>query len=57
MTITTVSYANESTSLRAKPLISVFHSGSGHTAEMFYAIAKGALSGGDVSVIKHQILD
>jgi NAD(P)H dehydrogenase (quinone) len=54
----TITYANESTSLRDKPLISiVFHSGSGHTAEMSHAVAKGALSSGDMSVIEHQILD
>jgi NAD(P)H dehydrogenase (quinone) len=48
----------ESTSLPGKPLISiVFHSGSGHTAEMSHAVTKGALSGGDVSVIEHQIMD
>jgi len=41
-----------------KPLISVvYHSGSGHTAEMSHAVAKGALSVSDVSVIEHQIID
>jgi NAD(P)H dehydrogenase (quinone) len=41
-----------------KPLISiVYHSGSGHTAEMSHAVAKGVLSAGDVSVMEHQILD
>ena len=41
-----------------KPLISiVYHSGSGHTAEMSHAVAKGALSASDVSVIEHQIID
>jgi NAD(P)H dehydrogenase (quinone) len=50
--------ASESTLLRSKALISiVFHSGSGHTAEMSHAVAKGILSGGDVSVIEHQIVD
>ena len=41
-----------------KPLISiVYHSGSGHTAEMSHAVAKGALSVSGVSVVEHQILD
>jgi len=41
-----------------KPQISiVFHSGSGHTAEMSHAVAKGASTAGDVSVVEHQILD
>ena len=48
----------ESTLLTDNPLISiVFHSGSGHTKEMSHAVAKGALSAGNVSVVEHQILD
>jgi NAD(P)H dehydrogenase (quinone) len=48
----------ESKSSGNKPLISiVYHSGSGHTAEMSHAVAKGVLSAGDVSVVEHQILD
>ncbi|MFZ4595407.1 MAG: flavodoxin family protein [Verrucomicrobiaceae bacterium] len=40
------------------PLISiVYHSGSGHTAEMSHAVAKGVSSAGDVSVMEHQIVD
>ncbi len=39
-----------------QPLISIiYHSGSGHTAEMSHAVAKGALSAGDVSVEEHRI--
>ena len=41
-----------------KPLISIiFHSGSGHTAEMSHAVAQGALATGNVSVLEHQIID
>jgi NAD(P)H dehydrogenase (quinone) len=48
----------ESKSSGNKPLISiVYHSGSGHTAQMSHAVAKGVLSAGDVSVVEHQILD
>ncbi len=46
------------TSSQNIPLISiVYHSGSGHTAEMSHAIAKGVSSAGDVSVMEHQIVD
>lgn len=43
---------------KSRPQISiVYHSGSGHTAEMAHAVAKGALSAGGVSVAEHRILD
>ena len=35
----------------------IYHSGSGHTAEMSHAVAKGASSIRGVSVKEHQILD
>ena len=45
-------------SLRNKLLISVvFFSGSGHTAEMAHAVAKGVSANDRVSVIEHQITD
>lgn len=38
------------------PLISIiYHSDSGHAAEMSHAVAKGALSAGGVSVVEHRI--
>ncbi len=41
-----------------KPTISiVYYSGSGHTAEMAHAVAKGAASAGDVTVIEHEIAE
>jgi NAD(P)H dehydrogenase (quinone) len=41
-----------------KPVISiVYHSGSGHTAEMAHAVRKGAASAGDVAVTEHEIAD
>ena len=41
-----------------RPLVSiVYYSGSGHTAEMAQAVAKGASSAGGVSVAQHRILD
>jgi len=41
-----------------RPLVSiVYHSGSGHTAEMARAVAKGVSSAGEVSVAQHRILD
>jgi NAD(P)H dehydrogenase (quinone) len=43
---------------RSRPLISiVYYSGTGHTAEMAHAVAKGACSAGDVSVVEHAIVD
>ncbi|MES2707091.1 MAG: flavodoxin family protein [Verrucomicrobiota bacterium] len=48
----------DSESPASKPLISIiYHSGSGHTAEMSHAVAKGALSAGGVSVVEHRISD
>lgn len=48
----------ESTAPSNRPLISiVYHSGSGHTAEMSHAVAKGACSVVDVSVAEHAIVD
>lgn len=39
-----------------KALVSIiYHSGSGHTAEMSHAVAKGALSAGEVTVVEHRI--
>jgi len=35
----------------------IYHSGSGHTAEMSHAVAKGSSSIRGVSVTEHQILD
>jgi NAD(P)H dehydrogenase (quinone) len=35
----------------------VYHSSSGHTAEMAHAVTKGALSAGGVSAIEHRIVD
>jgi len=47
---------NESASPPNQPLVSIiYHSGSGHTAEMSHAVAKGALSAGGVSVVEHRI--
>jgi len=41
-----------------KPIISiVYHSGSGHTAKMAHAVAKGASSAGDVNVVEHEIAE
>src|SRR6266700_2366052 len=41
-----------------RPSISiVYHSGSGHTAEMAHAVARGVSSAGGVSVAQHRILD
>jgi NAD(P)H dehydrogenase (quinone) len=41
-----------------KPIISViYHSGSGHTAEMAHAVTKGAASAGEVTVGEHQIVE
>jgi NAD(P)H dehydrogenase (quinone) len=41
-----------------KPLVSIiYHSGSGHTAEMAHAVAKGVASAGGVSMAQHRILD
>jgi len=41
-----------------RPLVSiVYHSGSGHTAEMANAVAKGASAVGAISVAVHRILD
>jgi NAD(P)H dehydrogenase (quinone) len=49
---------NTAASSQNIPLISiVYHSGSGHTAEMSHAVAKGVLSAGDVAVMEHQIVD
>ena len=43
---------------KSKALISiVYHSGSGHTAEMARAVAKGVSSVRGVSVAQHRILD
>lgn len=40
----------------SRPSISIiYHSGSGHTAEMSHAVARGALSAGDVDVVEHRI--
>jgi NAD(P)H dehydrogenase (quinone) len=48
----------ESTSVQRNPLISiVYHSGSGHTAEMSHAVSKGVVSAGDVAVVEHRIVD
>ncbi len=48
----------DSTSSQSRPLISiVYHSGSGHAAEMSHAVAKGAASAGDVTVVEHRIVD
>jgi len=42
--------------LKQKPIISiVYHSGSGHTAEMAHAVAKGARSAGEVTVMEYEI--
>lgn len=42
----------------SKPLISiVFHSGSGHTAQMSHAVAKGASSVDNATVVEHEIVD
>jgi NAD(P)H dehydrogenase (quinone) len=35
----------------------VYHSGSGHTAEMAHAVTQGAKSAGEVQVMEHRILD
>jgi len=41
-----------------RPLVSiVYHSGSGHTAEMAHAVARGVSSGGEVAVAEHRIVD
>lgn len=48
----------DSLTSKDKPLISiVFYSGSGHTEQMSHAVAKGALTDGNVDVIEHRILD
>jgi NAD(P)H dehydrogenase (quinone) len=48
----------EHKSSRHQPSIAiVYHSGSGHTAEMSHAVANGALSVSGVVVTEHQILD
>ncbi|MES2477118.1 MAG: flavodoxin family protein [Verrucomicrobiota bacterium] len=40
------------------PRISIiYHSGSGHTAEMSHAVARGARSAGDATVVEHRIDD
>jgi len=45
-------------SANQKPVISiVYHSGSGHTAEMAHAVVKGAASAGDVTVVEHEIAE
>jgi NAD(P)H dehydrogenase (quinone) len=45
-------------SANQKPVISiVYHSGSGHTAEMAHAVAKGAASAGDVNIVEHEITE
>ncbi|WP_193214168.1 flavodoxin family protein [Luteolibacter marinus] len=42
----------------ARPLVSIiYHSGSGHTAEMSHAVAAGAASVDGVSVEEHRILE
>lgn len=47
-----------SNSARDLPLISVvFHSGSGHTAEMSHAVVQGAVTAGNVNVVEYEILD
>jgi NAD(P)H dehydrogenase (quinone) len=47
-----------STTSTSKPLISViFHSGSGHTAEMSHAVVKGAASNSEVVVLEHEIIE
>ena len=49
---------NELTSSTNRPLVSIiYHSGSGHTAAMAHAVAKGVLSSGGVSVLQHLIRD
>jgi NAD(P)H dehydrogenase (quinone) len=43
-------------SSQRKPIISViYHSGSGHTAEMAHAVSTGAASAGDVAVTEYEI--
>lgn len=50
--------ATKSRSAKDGALVSiVYHSGSGHTAEMADAVAKGVLSVGGVSVARHRIVD
>ncbi len=50
--------ATELRSATYRPLVSiVYHSGSGHTAEMAHAVARGVSSGGEVAVAQHRIVD